>query len=211
MLIYLTPFVDGVAMSNFIPSSISKMSTNKPVTRSSLKKTLEVSATVQEEERRGWVGVLLQDLTLRWYTQNAGQEDNSLSTSPTKNEGPTVTDKTSFLLGGRESTRCEPKEKKLASLWRCVTRSTLGSETPPDVGQMCLVIKGDTDKDLGRMAVVLRCTSQRVWVGYRNTKTGREEERLKTPGSLVLLEDGLEARNDQYGRLWIMRSATANV
>lgn len=96
-------------------------------------------------------------------------------------------------------------EQKMESWWRRVTRSKIGSESLPDVGQTCLIIKGEEEKGLGHMGIVLGCTQKRVTVGYRNSKNGKQEKRVKCASSLVLLGDGLEAFNDEYGRLWISK------
>jgi hypothetical protein len=93
---------------------------------------------------------------------------------------------------------------KLRLWWRRVGRTEGGGTALPTEGQLCLIIKGQDNKDFGRMGVVLRCTKERAVLGYR-LPTGKEHQAQKGGGSLLLLQDGLEAKNDAFGRLWVVR------
>lgn len=79
-----------------------------------------------------------------------------------------------------------------------------GSKRPP-VGRICLVLKGDMDKDLGRMGVVSRQTKSMVSIVWKDEETGQTCEKLKQPESLVQLEDGLGVEQDTDGMLWVVR------
>lgn len=189
------------------------------------------------EERQGWASYLFHDIAGRWQKPSkeafdggeCGKEFPSLKTEVTMEDRCQGRCATCGNIGtidckcddcgddefGRvtchgHNSGSAPEQQKVAAWWRRVTRSRVGGEYLPGTGQTCLIIKGDVDKDLGRMAIVLRCTPQRVWVGYRDFKTGKQMEHLKTPGSLVLLDDGLEAHNDKHGRLWILKRETGN-
>jgi hypothetical protein len=94
--------------------------------------------------------------------------------------------------------------EKVRLWWRRVGRTNGGGRALPDNGQLCLIIKGDDQKHFGRMGVVLRHSKERAVLGYR-LADGKEEEAKKSGGSLLLLQDGLEAKNDALGRLWIVR------
>ena len=110
------------------------------------------------------------------------------------------------IPNGEVTSQGVSEDSRIAGWWRLVSRSTVGGEALPKVGQACLIIKGEEKQGFGHMGVVLRLTDKRVVVGYRDYKTGKPLERLKTPGALVLLETGLEAHNDEHGRLWVVRN-----
>jgi hypothetical protein len=75
----------------------------------------------------------------------------------------------------------------------------------PEVGQVCLVLRGDERKDIGQECVVTKQSASRVQISYRD-KNGRQEAmRLKHPASLVLLEDGLHLVQDARGCVWVRR------
>jgi hypothetical protein len=70
---------------------------------------------------------------------------------------------------------------------------------------MCLVLKGDVERDLGRMVVVSRQTKNMVAIVWKDESTGRTHERLKQPESLIQLEEGLRVEKDSDGMLWVVR------
>jgi hypothetical protein len=74
----------------------------------------------------------------------------------------------------------------------------------PEVGQGCLVLRGDELKDVGQEAIVTKQTAARVHIAYRD-RNGRQATRVKHPSSLVLLEDGLHVCQDAHGCIWIKR------
>jgi hypothetical protein len=79
-----------------------------------------------------------------------------------------------------------------------------GTKRPP-VGQICLVLKGEMDKDLGWMGVVSHQTKSMVSIIWKDEDTGQTQEKLKQPESLVQLEDGLRVEQDTDGMLWVVR------
>jgi hypothetical protein len=68
-------------------------------------------------------------------------------------------------------------------------------ETPP-VGRFCLILKGDANKDMGRMGIVSRQTKCMVAILWKDGKSEKTQERLKQPEPLVQLEDGLIVEQD---------------
>jgi hypothetical protein len=87
--------------------------------------------------------------------------------------------------------------------WARITRNRPGTAAMPEVGQTCVIMKGEHGREWAKMGLVVGTTAQRCWVGFRNSKTWQKEKRLKAPESLLYLEDGLEMVNDVEGRLWI--------
>jgi hypothetical protein len=87
-----------------------------------------------------------------------------------------------------------------------LTRTGVNGKRQPPVGRLCLILKGDAEKDLGRMCVVSRQTKCMVSVVWKEETSGRTHEKLKHPESLIQLEDGLRVVQDADGMLWIVRS-----
>jgi hypothetical protein len=89
------------------------------------------------------------------------------------------------------------RERMTRGIQRLVRVGRAGNALP-EVGQSCLVLRGDEKKDLGQEAVVTKKSAARVHISYRDSN-GRQATRLKHPGSLVLLEDGLHVTQDADG------------
>jgi hypothetical protein len=87
-----------------------------------------------------------------------------------------------------------------------LTSTGVNGKRRPPVGRLCLILKGDAEKDLGRMCVVSRQTKCMVSVVWKEETSGRTHEKLKHPESLIQLEDGLRVVQDADGMLWIVRS-----
>jgi hypothetical protein len=68
-----------------------------------------------------------------------------------------------------------------------------------------LILKGDIDKDLGRMGVVSRQTKSLLLIVWKEERTGRTRKKLKHPELLIQLEDGLKVVQDTEGMLWVVR------
>jgi hypothetical protein len=79
-----------------------------------------------------------------------------------------------------------------------------GKKLPP-VGWFCLILKGDANKDVERMGIVLHQTKCMVAIVWKDGKSGKTQERLKQPESLVQLKDGLIVKQDGDGMLWVVR------
>jgi hypothetical protein len=86
-----------------------------------------------------------------------------------------------------------------------LTRTGRNGTKQPPVGRICLILKGDMNKDLGRMGVVSRQTKSMVSIVWKDEDTGRTHEKLKQPESLIQLEEGLKVEQDTDGMLWIVR------
>jgi hypothetical protein len=86
-----------------------------------------------------------------------------------------------------------------------LTRTGINGNKRPPVGRLCLVLKGDVERDLGRMVVVSRQTKNMVAIVWKDESTGKTRERLKQPESLIQLEDGLRVEKDSDGMLWVVR------
>jgi hypothetical protein len=72
----------------------------------------------------------------------------------------------------------------------------------PEVGQVCLVLRGDKRTDVGQECVVTKQSVAQVWVLFRD-KNGCQATKLKHPASLVLLEEGLHVVQDAQGCVWV--------
>jgi hypothetical protein len=88
---------------------------------------------------------------------------------------------------------------------RGLARTCQNGKRLPPVGRYCLIIKGDADKDFGKMCVVSRQTKCMVSVVWRDNDTGATREKMKHPESLIQLEDGLRVEQDADGMLWVVR------
>jgi hypothetical protein len=84
-----------------------------------------------------------------------------------------------------------------------LTRTGVNGKRQPLVGRLCLILKGDAEKDLGRMCVVSRQTKCMVSVIWKDETSGRMQK-LKHPESLIQLEDGLRVVQDADRMLWIV-------
>ena len=105
---------------------------------------------------------------------------------------------------GRQTTRSY-RSRNWISRVRNLTRTGRNGARLPPVGRYCLVLKGDADKDVGRMALVTRQTKSMVTVVWKEEITGATKEKLKHPESLVQLEEGLAVEQDSFGMLWVVR------
>jgi hypothetical protein len=95
------------------------------------------------------------------------------------------------------------QERVTVNIRRLVRIGKAGNELP-EVGQVCLVLRGDERKDVGQECVVTKQSAARVHVSFRDAN-GRQATRLKHPASLVLLEDGLHLVQDARGCVWVKR------
>jgi hypothetical protein len=99
------------------------------------------------------------------------------------------------------------KERMLLNIRRLVRVGKAGNELP-EVGQVCLVLRGDERKDVGQECVVTKQSAARVQISFRD-KSGRQATKVKHPASLILLEDGLHVMQDAQGCVWIKRDESA--
>jgi hypothetical protein len=90
-----------------------------------------------------------------------------------------------------------------------LTRTGVNGKKLPPVGRFCLILKGDADKDVGRMGMVTRQTKSMVSIVWKDELTGRVREKLKHPESLIQLEEGLRVEQDADGMLWVVRDREA--
>jgi hypothetical protein len=70
-------------------------------------------------------------------------------------------------------------------------------------------LKGDADRDLGRMGIVRQQTKCMVTIVWKDEVTGATKERLNPPNSLIQLEEGLRINQDSNGMLWVVRGGNA--
>ena len=106
-------------------------------------------------------------------------------------------------VGERAERTYQPRSWKNRLRW--LTQTGLSGKKLQPVGRFCLILKGDADKDVGRMGIVSRQTRCMVAIVWKDAKSGKTQERLKQPESLVQLEDGLIVEQDGYGMLWVVR------
>jgi hypothetical protein len=110
------------------------------------------------------------------------------------------------LRGSMEDPRHHYRSRNWLSRFRRITRTGRNADRRPPVGRCCLVLRGDPEQDLGRMVMVVRQTKCMVVVRWKDEYSGEPSaEKLKHPGSLVQLEDGLVVQRDAHGMLWIQR------
>jgi hypothetical protein len=74
----------------------------------------------------------------------------------------------------------------------------------PEIGQHCLVLRGDEKKDVGQEAVVTKRTASRVHIVYRDGD-GQQSTCMKHPALLMLLGKGLHVLQDAQGFVWVRR------
>ncbi len=106
-------------------------------------------------------------------------------------------------VGERAERTYQPQSWKNQLRW--LTQTGSSGKTLPPVGRFCLIMKGDADKDVGRMGIVSRQTRCMVAIVWKDAKSGRTKERMKQPESLIQLEDGLIVEQDVHGMLWVVR------
>jgi hypothetical protein len=97
------------------------------------------------------------------------------------------------------------QQRVTKNILRLIRVGKAGNELP-EVGQACLVLRGDERKDVGQECVVTKVSAARVRIAFRDAQ-GRQATKLKHPASLVLLEDGLHVMQDARGCVWIKRDS----
>jgi hypothetical protein len=75
----------------------------------------------------------------------------------------------------------------------------------PLVGQQCVIVNGDRGRDIGQMGVVTEVKAVMMEITFRHGRDGRMQKGLKRPGSVIMLEDGLELVQGQDGTVWVQR------
>jgi hypothetical protein len=105
---------------------------------------------------------------------------------------------------GRRATRSYRSRNWISRIRELTQTGRNGARLPP-VGRFCLILKGDVDNDVGRMALVTCQTKSMVSVTWKEEITGATKEKLKHPQSLIQLEEGLAVEQDSFGVLWIVR------
>jgi hypothetical protein len=83
-----------------------------------------------------------------------------------------------------------------------LTRVKKAGNKMPGVGQGCLIIKGAERQDVGQDAVVTKQTKAMVCVTYLD-KNGQQACKMKHPGLLILLGDGVHVMQDDDGLVWV--------
>ena len=159
----------------------------------------------REEEKGTWPSLIIKELVFQWQNSSRDKDERKPGLGEDVYSSPPVTemhnDDSAGRCGGcgssgKMGTKClgcnnyffdsipngsktelgASVEERIAGWWRRVTKSTVGSEVLPEIGQACLIIKGEERQGLGHMGVVLRLTEKRVVVGYRDWGTGKPVE-----------------------------------
>jgi hypothetical protein len=73
----------------------------------------------------------------------------------------------------------------------------------PKLGQMCLVMIGESGCDEGQMGIVSERTPCMVRVTYICNQLGKEKTKLKRPSSLIMLDPNVTLVQEDDGSLWI--------
>jgi hypothetical protein len=81
------------------------------------------------------------------------------------------------------------------------------SNAQPPVGQVCLVMAGKANQDLGQVGIVVRQAASMVEVAMKAPVGSRVLLPMKQPSSLIYLEPGLTLVQDSNGSVWIQRGA----
>jgi hypothetical protein len=73
----------------------------------------------------------------------------------------------------------------------------------PKLGQMCLIMTGETGRDEGQMGIISDQTPCMVRVTYVCDQYGKQRTKLKRPSSLVMLDPRVTMSQDANGTVWI--------
>ena len=73
----------------------------------------------------------------------------------------------------------------------------------PRVGQQCLVMVGDSGRDIGQVGQVTGVKAVMMEIAYRHGPSGQVRRKHKRPSSVILLEDGLELAQNLDGTVWV--------
>jgi hypothetical protein len=84
-----------------------------------------------------------------------------------------------------------------------LTRTRVRGNVQPQIGQMCIIMKGRAGHDEGQMGVVTNTSRVMVEVSLLHPKGKGIMTKTKQPSSLVLLEPGLVMVQDKNGSVWI--------
>jgi hypothetical protein len=110
------------------------------------------------------------------------------------------------LRRGRKSDTHGPIEKRgWKNIFRWLTWVGGCGCAKPDIGQMCVVMKGKVIEDEGQMAVVTGTQKVMVEIAWNNDATGQQRRKLKQPQLLMMLEEGLCLEQAADGAVWVRR------
>jgi hypothetical protein len=98
-----------------------------------------------------------------------------------------VSDEESDEDGIVERPKCAYEPRSWRNRLRWLTQTGASQKKLPPVGRFCLILKGDADKDMGRMGIVSRQTKCMVAIVWKDEKNGRVQEKLKRPDLLIQL------------------------
>jgi hypothetical protein len=98
------------------------------------------------------------------------------------------------------------RERVTANVLHLARVGKPGNELP-NVGQACLVLKGDAHCDVGQECLVTKQSAAWVHVSVQD-KNGRQATKVKHTASLILLEDGLHVVQDAEGFVWVKQETS---
>jgi hypothetical protein len=95
------------------------------------------------------------------------------------------------------------KGNRLGRFARHLFRARPRGNKQPEVGQFCLIIKGEIGNDEGQMGIISEQTAVMVRVTYMCKKKEGIATKLKRPSSLVMLDPSVTVVQEKDGTLWI--------
>ena len=99
---------------------------------------------------------------------------------------------------------------KISGHWRkflCqLTRVGKRGNARPELGQLCVIMSGKVNDDLGQMGTVTNRTPAMVEIAYLTGDHHEITTRLKRPSSLIFLAPGLVIVQKTDGSVWIQPS-----
>ena len=123
----------------------------------------------------------------RWYSDENSTQQSQVPLSTKSSEWSKRT-----IFGGQ-----------IKQLAKRLFQARPRSNKQPELGQMCLVMKGKAGCDEGQMAIVSERTPVMVRITYVCNQRGGTKTKLKQPSSLVMLDPSVTLVQEKDGTMWI--------
>ncbi len=116
-------------------------------------------------------------------------------------------DTISYMWPNETTSRQAHKETTLKTHFKQLSkrlfRARSRGNVRPKLGQMCLVMIGESGCDEGQMGIVSERTPCMVRVTYICNQLGKQKTKLKRPSSLIMLDPSVTLVQEDDGSLWI--------